>query len=62
MGEWTDLAPTSLELERTETMNMRNEKTILHTLRELQNLGIPVSYPLTILEPGYSSLCQIKNR
>ncbi len=26
MGEWTDLAPTSLELERTETMNMRNEK------------------------------------
>lgn len=54
MGEWTGLAPTYLELEITETMDMTNEKTVLHTLRELQNLGIPVS--IDGFGAGYSSL------
>ncbi|QAS51228.1 hypothetical protein HLI_02885 [Halobacillus litoralis] len=52
--EETGLAPEYLELEITESMAMTNEEYIIHTLKELRELGVHVS--IDDFGTGYSSL------
>ncbi len=54
----TGLDPHYLEFELTETILMENEKSIIHTLRSLQEMGIHFS--VDDFGTGYSSLAYLQ--
>lgn len=57
--EETKLNPKWLEFEITETILIEKEETLLHTLHQIDKMGISIS--IDDFGTGYSSMSQLKN-